>query len=87
MVTTCWFRYVIEKLRNQELIAAELYESATILFSDIPAFALLVNGCSPLILVKLLNAVYTAFDETIGKFDAYKVETISDSYLVRTFMK
>ena len=76
-------RYVIQKLRNQELIEAELYETATVLFSDIPIFGTLVKECTPLILIKLLNEVYTAFDETLVKFDAYKVETINDSYLVR----
>lgn len=75
-------RYVITKLRNQEHIAAELYESATVLFSDIPVFADLVNNYAPLILVEFLNAVYSTLDDAVGQYDAYKVETISDSYLV-----
>ncbi|OWA54552.1 Atrial natriuretic peptide receptor 1 [Hypsibius exemplaris] len=74
--------YVIKKLRNQELIEAELFDSATVLFSDIPIFGRLVRDYTPLVLVEFLNAVYSAFDETLARFDAYKVETINDSYLV-----
>ncbi|OWA54553.1 Atrial natriuretic peptide receptor 1 [Hypsibius exemplaris] len=73
---------IIKKLRNQEPIAAELFDSATVLFSDIPTFASFARDYPPLILVEFLNALYTAFDETLARFDAYKVETINDSYLV-----
>ena len=74
---------MITKLRNKEPIEAELYDSATVLFSDIPLFTTLAGSYPPMVLVEFLNEVYSAFDETLSKFDAYKVETINDSYLVR----
>ena len=33
--------------------------------------------------VQFLNNLYTVMDDRMDEFDVYKVETISDSYLVR----
>ena len=33
-------------------------------------------------LVGMLNCIYNVFDDCIDKYDAYKVETINDSYMV-----
>jgi class 3 adenylate cyclase len=73
---------VILKLRNHETIEAELYESATVLFSDIPVFSRLVAECAPMEVVRFLSQIHSDFDREVSSFDAYKVETINDSYVV-----
>ncbi|XP_055347697.1 guanylate cyclase 2G-like [Paramacrobiotus metropolitanus] len=75
-------RTVIIKLRNKEVIVPESFESATILFSDIPEFTELVMHCTPLEAITLLNATHSGFDQAIGQYDCYKVETINDSYMI-----
>jgi class 3 adenylate cyclase len=77
-----FLRTVISKLRNQETITAELYESVTTLFSDIPVFTRLVTECAPIEVVTFLSQIHSDFDRVVSSFDAYKVETINDSYVV-----
>jgi class 3 adenylate cyclase len=64
------------------VITAELFESVTILFSDIPVFGRMVAECSPMEVVSFLSQIHTAFDNVVIQFDVYKVETINDSYVV-----
>lgn len=73
---------IITKLRNKEVIEPETFDNVTILFSDLPAFAGLVSRCTPLQVIALLNATHSAFDDALGKYSVYKVETISDCYMV-----
>ncbi|XP_055348752.1 atrial natriuretic peptide receptor 1-like [Paramacrobiotus metropolitanus] len=73
---------IVSRLRNRDLVLPELFDSATVLFSDIPAFAGLVTVLHPMRIVELLNTMHSRYDEIVGRFDVYKVETISDSYVV-----
>ncbi|XP_055335967.1 atrial natriuretic peptide receptor 2-like [Paramacrobiotus metropolitanus] len=73
---------VAHQLRNKETVQPEFFESVSVLFSDIPAFRKIVTLVSPFDIVLLLHGVYSAIDGLIANYDAYKVETISDSYMV-----
>ncbi|XP_055332314.1 atrial natriuretic peptide receptor 1-like [Paramacrobiotus metropolitanus] len=75
-------RSIIKQLRNKEPLSAESFDSVSILFSDLPVFAKLVMKCSPLEVIDLLNRTHSAFDEVVPYYDAYKVETINDSYMI-----
>ena len=68
-----YFRSVAEHLKNGETVAAELFQTVTILFSDIVGFTALSLGSTPLEVVNLLNDLYSRFDDIIDLHDVYKV--------------
>jgi len=61
---------------------SEMFESATVLFSEIDGFNDLARTCSPLELFEMLDLIYKTFDARMDKYDVHKVETINDSYMV-----
>ncbi|XP_055344991.1 atrial natriuretic peptide receptor 1-like [Paramacrobiotus metropolitanus] len=73
---------IIQRLRNKEPITAESFSSVSILFSDIPAFAILLQRCTPIELISILNDTHSEFDGVVHDFNAYKVETIGDCYMI-----
>ncbi|KAK6050443.1 adenylate/guanylate cyclase catalytic domain protein [Cooperia oncophora] len=75
------FRQVADQLKLGQSVEPEVYESATVFFSDVVSFTVIAAKGSPLQVVNLLNSVYTLFDGIIDEHDVYKVETIGDAYL------
>lgn len=73
---------VAEKMKHNEIVGAEHYSEATILFSDIQGFTLITARSSPLQVVNMLNSLYLCFNERIAKYDVYTVETIGDAYMI-----
>ena len=60
----------------------DCYENVSILFCYISSFSQLVCYMEPQSLVKLLNDVFSAFDDSILTFDGmYKVEAIAETYM------
>ena len=72
---------VVEKL-NGGLSTAEEFESATLFFSSVVNFCDVTSKCTAMQVITFLNNLYQTFDERMDNHDVYKVETISDSYLV-----
>ncbi|KAL5014772.1 hypothetical protein ScPMuIL_009042 [Solemya velum] len=73
---------VADKLRDGQVVDAEKYESATILFSDIVTFTDMASMCEPMDVVGVLNQLFKRFDYLTTKHLVYKVETIGDAYMV-----
>lgn len=52
----------------------EVFENASIYFSDIVQFTELASASSPMEVVDFLNDLWTEFDDTIAKHNVYKVQ-------------
>ena len=72
---------VADNLRKDKS-TSEMFESATICFTEINEFKNIARNCDPLQLFDLVNTIYKTFDARIDQKDVYKVETINDQYMV-----
>ena len=72
---------VVMKLNNGEDIT-ENFESATLFFSSVVDFCDVTKYCRAMEIVSFLNDLYSTMDARMEHHDVYKVETISDQYLV-----
>uniref|UniRef100_A0A9J2P6S8 Guanylate cyclase n=1 Tax=Ascaris lumbricoides TaxID=6252 RepID=A0A9J2P6S8_ASCLU len=75
-------RSVAEDLKVGKPVLPQLYQSSTILFSDIRGFTKISSTSTPFQIVTFLNDLFSGFDAIIAKHDAYKVETIGDAYII-----
>jgi class 3 adenylate cyclase len=74
---------IIEKvMAGGAVTVAETFDNATLYFSSVDGFIEVSRHCGALQLVKFLNKLYNTMDKRMDKHDVYKVETISDQYLV-----
>ena len=81
---------LILKMLPKEVVAkmncggdiAENFEAATLFFSSVVDFALVAKKCTAMEIINFLNELYKTMDARMDNHDVYKVETISDSYLV-----
>lgn len=69
----------MEALMAKQQVEAELFESVTVLFSDIVGFTKISQSCTPEDVVEMLNELYHLFDLIVGWNDVYKV-TLSASH-------
>lgn len=75
-------RKVANEVRQGNKIFPEYYECVTVFFSDIANFSNICEESNAFEIVDFLNETYNVFDEVLDDYDVYKVETISDSYMV-----
>lgn len=73
---------IAHQLKQFEGSLAERFEDTTVMFADIVNFTPLAAEVSPLVLVDLLNQIFSAFDQLAEKYQLEKIKTIGDAYMV-----
>jgi class 3 adenylate cyclase len=73
---------IARRLREGERVIADRFDDVTLLFADIVGFTQLSNGLAAADLVDILNQVFSAFDELVGRYGLEKIKTIGDAYMV-----
>ena len=73
---------IAERLKMGEQTIADNFESVTVLFSDIVSFTQLSSEITPIELVRLLNEIFSEFDQLAETFGLEKIKTMGDGYMV-----
>jgi guanylate cyclase soluble subunit alpha len=63
---------VAKKLWLDKPVKARQYDDVTMLFSDIVGFTAICSTATPMVVINMLNALYTQFDVFCGEIDVYK---------------
>ena len=72
---------IADRLKNEELIA-DRFKECSVLFSDIVGFTTLSQKLPPTELVKILNEIFSSFDDLADHYDLEKIKTIGDAYMI-----
>ena len=72
---------IVARLRDGETTIADDYPSVTVLFGDIVGFTPLAARHPAAELVRLLDEVFSSFDELVTQGRLEKIKTIGDSYM------
>lgn len=73
---------IADRLKQDRRIIADDFAEVTVLFADIVGFTQLSSSISPIVLLDLLNQIFTAFDRLCEKHGLEKIKTIGDAYMV-----
>lgn len=73
---------IADELKNHNTVKAEQYQRMAVLFVDIAGFTGFSAGRAPERVVQVLNEVFSDFDQLVDRYDAEKIKTIGDAYMV-----
>jgi len=72
---------ISERLRREGATFADAHTACSVLFADIVGFTPLTSTTPPDALVRLLDGVFSAFDDLTDEFGMEKIKTIGDAYM------
>ena len=73
--------HICSRLVGGETVVSESHGDVTILFSDIVGWTEIAQALPTAAIVRLLNHLFSAFDELTEQHHVFKVETIGDAYV------
>lgn len=73
---------IAARLKDSQATIADDFQETSILFADIAGFTKYTETVTPDKLLELLNSVFSEFDDLCDKYDAEKIKTIGDAYMV-----
>jgi len=75
------------RLKAHEEPLADTHDNVSVLFADIAGFTNLSRSLPAGELITLLNDLFTRFDVLAAQYDAEKIKTIGDAYMVATGLR
>jgi adenylate cyclase len=72
---------IAERLKRNEVNIAQGHADVTVMFADIVGFTRMTEELSPVETVKILNDVFSIFDDIADKYQVEKIKTIGDAYM------
>jgi class 3 adenylate cyclase len=72
---------IAERLKRNEVNIAQGHADVTVMFADIVGFTRMTEELSPVETVKILNDVFSIFDDIADKHRVEKIKTIGDAYM------
>lgn len=73
---------IADRLKQKSEVIADGYAEVTVLFADIVDFTRLSDGADPVEVVKVLNEIFSDFDDLAKSHGLEKIKTIGDGYMV-----
>lgn len=73
---------IANRLKAGESPIADFFDEATVMFADLVGFTELASRKPPAEIVKMLNEIFSSFDNLAFCYGLEKIKTIGDSYMV-----
>ena len=73
---------VARQLKDGASTVADAYDDVSVMFVDICGFTALSDGSRAVDIVKMLNRVFSRFDNLVERHGIEKIKTIGDAYMV-----
>lgn len=72
---------IAERLKRDEVNIAQGHADVTVMFADIVGFTRMTEELSPVETVKILNDIFSIFDDIADRHGVDKIKTIGDAYM------
>ena len=73
--------HIAQRLKSHEGEIAQGHADVTVMFADIVSFTRLTEELSPVETVRILNDVFSIFDELADRHGVEKIKTLGDAYM------